>query len=394
MLPHVLRDHLRRSAPSDLTGSEWTWETDVAHRITYSSGAVRDLLGYAPEELIGRATESLLAVDEIERVGRLMSEGLAANEGWDNVDVVWRHADGSPILLRERVTPMLDADGEPVGLRGVRTLLNATTAVERSVAAARQRVLSVLEAGAVDIALQPIVDLTTGRVAGVESLARFPDGRDPEQWFRDARDTGLGLDLDRLCFTSALQLFDELPATVYLSVNASPELITTWLSVADLTEAQVPLDRLVIEITEHVQIADYREMHEALAPLREHGVRLAIDDTGAGYASFAHVLQLRPQIVKIDRSLIANVSRDAARRSLVTALVLLALDLGASVTGEGVERPAELEALAALGVDHVQGYLLARPRIEQAAWNRWWRRNWLAGAARARAHLAAHPAAG
>ena len=374
-----------------LSGSascEWTWETDRSHRITYSSEEVRELLGYAPDELIGRATATLLALDEIERVGRFMSEGLAKVTGWDDVDVVWRHADGSPVLMRERVTPMLDGHGNPVGLRGVRRLVTAFSAVERSVAAARQRVLSVLEAESVDIALQPIVDLTTGRLAGVESLARFPDGRGPEHWFRDARDAGLGLELDRLCFTSSLQLFDVLPDSAYLSVNASPELITTGLSVADLRAAGVPLDRLVIEITEHVQITDYGELHVALAPLREHGVRLAIDDTGAGYASFAHVLQLRPQIVKIDRSLIANVSLDAARRSLVTALVLLALELGASVTGEGVERPAELEALATLGVDQVQGFLLGRPRVEQTAWRRWWRRDWLAGAPHARARLA------
>ena len=388
MLPQVLRDHLRRFAPMEPDAAEWSWETDSSHRLTYSSPAVRDLLGYSPEELLGRATASLLALDEVDRVGRLMSEGLAGNTGWDNVDVVWRHVDGSPVLLRESATPLFGPDGAIVGLRGVRRLLIASAFVERSVVAARQRVLAVLEGGTVDIALQPIVDVATGRVAGVESLARFPDGRDPEQWFRDARDSGLGLDLDRLCFMSALQLFDQLPDSIYLSVNASPELIINGLSVSELTAAQVPLDRLVIEITEHVQITDYGELHEALAPLREHGVRLAIDDTGAGYASFAHVLQLRPHIVKIDRSLIANVSRDAARRSLVTALVLLALDLGASVTGEGVERPAEFEALATLGVDHVQGFLLGRPRLEQAAWNRWWRRDWLAGAPRSRARLA------
>lgn len=357
--------------------AEWTWETDSAHRLTYSSQAVRDLLGYAPEELIGRPIASLLAVDEVDRIARLMNDGLAGGTGWEDVDVVWRHADGSPVLLREHATALRDAAGRLTGLRGVRRLVVTSSAAQRSVAAARQRVQSVLEVGGVGIALQPIVDLTTGRVAGVESLARFPDGRGPEQWFRDARDTGQGLDLDRLCFTMALSVFDRLPDSVYLSVNASPELISRGLSADELRAANVPLDRLVVEITEHVPIGDYRELHEALAPLREHGVRLAIDDTGAGYASFAHVLQLRPHIVKIDRSLIVNVSSDAARRSLVTALVLLALDLGATVTGEGVERPAELETLATLGVDHAQGFLLGRPRVDQAAWNRWWRRSWV-----------------
>ena len=379
MHPHQLRDHLHWHVPDGWDGAEWTWETDSAHRFTYSSPAVRELLGYLPEEVIGRTTESLLAVDEVERVGRLMDTGLDTGSGWDNVDVVWRHVNGSPVVLRERATPLLDATGLVVGYRGTRCLLMTNAAAQRSVAAARQRVVSLLEDASVDIALQPIIDLTTGAIAGVESLARFPDGRGPDHWFRDARETGLGLDLDRLCFSAALAVFDLLPETVYLSVNASPELITRGLRVPDLLAAGVPLDRLVIEVTEHVPIADYRELHEALAPLREHGVRLAIDDTGAGYASFAHVLQLRPHIVKIDRSLIVNVSRDAARRSLVTALVLLALDLGATVTGEGVERPAELEALANLGVDHVQGFLFARPRVEHTAWNRWWRRDWLAG---------------
>ena len=389
MQPHELRDQLRWVVPGVNDAVEWVWETDSAHRVTYSSPAVRDLLGYGPEELIGRAVATLLAVDEVERVGRMLATGLTNGCGWEDVDVVWRDRDGAPVLLRERATPVRDAAGLVVGFRGTRRLLVANADADRSVAAARQRVVSVLEERSVDVALQPIIDLTTGEVAGVESLARFPDGRGPDEWFRDAREAGLGLDLDRLCFCAALALFDLVPESVYLSVNASPELIVHGLSVNELLAAQVPLDRLVIEVTEHVPIADYRELHEALAPLREHGVRLAIDDTGAGYASFAHVLQLRPHIVKIDRSLVVNVSRDAARRSLVTALVLLALDLGATVTGEGVERPAELEALANLGVDHVQGFLLGRPRVDHAAWNRWWRRNWLAEPAHRRPRLAA-----
>jgi len=114
-----------------------------------------------------------------------------------------------------------------------------------------------------------------------------------------------------------------------------------------------------------------------LAPARERGVRLAVDDTGAGYASLNHVLQLRPDIIKIDRSLITGLSSDPARRSLVTALVLLALDLGASVTAEGVETPQELETLASLGVDDAQGYLLARPTTNALRWRHWYDRNWL-----------------
>ena len=114
-----------------------------------------------------------------------------------------------------------------------------------------------------------------------------------------------------------------------------------------------------------------------LAPLRERGLRVAVDDTGAGYASLSHVLSLRPDVVKLDRSLIAQVAHDPARRSLITALMLLSLDLGATVTAEGVETAGELDVLVSLGIDHVQGYLLAHPTTDVERWEKWWARNWL-----------------
>lgn len=237
--------------------------------------------------------------------------------------------------------------------------------------AARQRVDHVLQRRQLDIALQPVVDLTTGRLAGTEALARFRDGRAPDIWLAEAVDTGQGLALDRLTFMSAVQQLKRLPAHCYLSVNATPELILDGQLGDWLNGQQVPLERLVIEVTEHVKIASYAELHVCLAQLRECGVRLAIDDTGAGYASFNHVLQLRPDIIKIDRSLIANITEDAARRSLVTALVLLALDLNATVVAEGVETPSELTTLAALGIDCAQGFLLARPSTDHGRWRRW-----------------------
>jgi EAL domain-containing protein (putative c-di-GMP-specific phosphodiesterase class I) len=237
--------------------------------------------------------------------------------------------------------------------------------------AARHRVADAIERRRVHIALQPIIDLTTGRLAGAEALARFPDGRPPDEWFGEATETGQVLDLDALTFTSALDLLNTLPEHCYLSVNASPELLMRGDLVRRLDEQHVPLDRLVIEVTEHVKISSYGDLHTRLAVLRERGVRLAIDDTGAGYASFNHVLQLKPDIIKIDRSLIVDITDDAARRSLVTALVLLALDLDASITAEGVETASELETLATLGVDCAQGYLLARPSTDRARWTAW-----------------------
>lgn len=237
--------------------------------------------------------------------------------------------------------------------------------------AARQRVVDVLARRDVGVALQPVIDLTTGRMAGAEALARFADGRPPDIWLAEACETGQGLALDQLAFTSAVRHLQELPTSCYLSVNATPELIVHGQLTDVLTGEETPLERVVIELTEHVKIVSYADLHQCLAQLRERGVRLAVDDTGAGYASFNHVLQLRPDIIKIDRSLIANVDSDPARRSLITALVLLALDLDATVVAEGVETMAELSMLASLGVDCAQGYLLARPSTERSRWSRW-----------------------
>ncbi len=238
-------------------------------------------------------------------------------------------------------------------------------------AAARHRVADLVDQRGVEIALQPIIDLATGRLVGAEALARFPDGRCADTWFEEASTTGQALDLDRLAFTSACRASSALPEGCYLSVNATPELLLSGNLVATLVEQHVPLHRLVIEVTEHVKISSYGDLKACLLELRERGARLAIDDTGAGYASFNHVLQLRPDIIKIDRSLIADLTEDPARRSLVTALVLLALDLDATVVAEGVETASELTTLGALGVDYAQGYLLARPSTDRLRWERW-----------------------
>ena len=258
-----------------------------------------------------------------------------------------------------------------VARRRLRQTLQAPPPSAAAHEAARQRVDHVLQRRAVDVALQPVIDLTTGRITGAEALARFSDGRPPDIWLAEAVETGQGLAMDRLAFTAAVRHLKRLPEHCYLSVNATPELIVHGKLTELLLAQHVPLERLVIELTEHVKIASYADLHAGLAQLRERGVRLAVDDTGAGYASFNHVLQLRPDIIKIDRSLIASANADPARRSLITALVLLALDLNATVVAEGVETMAELSTLASLGVDCAQGYLLARPSTEQSRWGLW-----------------------
>ena len=228
------------------------------------------------------------------------------------------------------------------------------------------------------IALQPIVDLATGRWVAVEALARFPDGVRPDHWFADAHEAGVGTELEVRALERAVSLLPALPDSVELSVNASPALVLDRRFGEVIERCGEAAGRLVVEITEHESVSHYEDIRAALLPHRERGVRLAVDDTGAGYSSFAHVLRLRPDVIKMDRSLLADIDHDAARRAFVTAVVLMALELGARVTAEGVETAAELDTLATLGVDTVQGYLLARPSTEPAVWARWAERDWLA----------------
>jgi PAS domain S-box-containing protein len=358
------------------TSQDWIWEADTQLRFTYCGPRVTGLLGYQPDDLIGVSMPSLMGPAEATRGNDILADARTALDGWRDQEATWRHADGHLVSLEGSAAPIRDESGALVGFRGCRRLATTSLAVQRSLAAARDRLTAALATADLDIALQPIASLATGRLVGVEALARFRDGRGPDAWFTEARETGQALALDKTAFLAALDTIDHLPPDCYLSVNASPEVLTDPHFVQTLADSQVPMERLVVEITEHVMIDRYDHIRAALLPLRERGLRLAIDDTGAGYASFRHVLQLHPDIIKVDRSLVADLATDPARRALISALVLLARELDASVTGEGVETATELTALAALGVDAAQGWLLARPTIDRDRWAAWQQETW------------------
>jgi PAS domain S-box-containing protein len=362
------------------TSVDWLWETDSEHRLTYSSDGVLHLLGYQPDELLGRTFASMISDRDQLTVQGALCEAALAGEGWEGLDRTWRHADGSTVLLRGSAAPITDRRGRLVGYRGTRRSITDAETVELGLGPTRVRIATVLRDRTMTTALQPIVDLDSGLLAGVEALARFEDGRSPHVWFGEALKTGQALELDAFAFHAALTTLAWVPPGCYLSVNATPELLLSGLLQRGLLDSGLPLDQLVIEVTEHAPVGCYPDLQRALSELRGRGVRLAVDDTGAGYASLSHVLQLRPSIIKIDRSLITDVSTDQARRSLVTALVLLGLDLGATVTGEGIETVEERSTLADLGVGFGQGYLLARPSTNRSDWQQWASRNWLSGA--------------
>jgi EAL domain-containing protein (putative c-di-GMP-specific phosphodiesterase class I) len=226
---------------------------------------------------------------------------------------------------------------------------------------ATERVQRMLDEETFAVVVQPIADLRTGRVVGVEALSRFnaaPD-RPPDGWFAEAKEVGLALELELKTVRRALELVAKLPRDMYLAVNLSPDTIASP-RFGELMDG-IPPDRIVLEVTEHAPVEDYEVLAKALDPFRARGCRLAVDDAGAGFASFRHILRLNPDVIKLDMTLTRNIDHDPARRALASGLISFASDLGAKIIAEGIENTSELGALRVLGVGLGQGYYLGRP---------------------------------
>lgn len=224
-----------------------------------------------------------------------------------------------------------------------------------------KRIRRALESeGVMEMVFQPIFSLS-GAVVGAEALARFriAPRRGPDLWFAEAGQVGLRLELELAAAAAALNELPGLPSETYLSVNVSPK---TLLSAAfrKLLKGSEP-DRVVIEVTEHAPIDDYKRLNTALDRLRALGVRLAVDDAGAGFASLRHILRLAPDFIKLDRTLINGIENNRSQQALAAGLISFAERIHATIIAEGIERAAEVDMLTSLGVGYGQGFFLARP---------------------------------
>jgi EAL domain-containing protein (putative c-di-GMP-specific phosphodiesterase class I) len=210
------------------------------------------------------------------------------------------------------------------------------------------------------VVYQPIVDLRTRTIVGAEALSRFedPQGRSPDLVFAEAASLDLALELEVAAIKDAVGAIDGLPPDAYLSLNCSHR-TASWPGLRELLRPVA--SRIVLEITEHEAVEDYDALIARLERLREDGCRLAIDDAGAGFASFRHALRLGPDIIKADISIVRGVDDDDGRRALASALVSFTHQMGMTIVAEGVETESELQTLLAIGVTHGQGYLLAPP---------------------------------
>lgn len=215
--------------------------------------------------------------------------------------------------------------------------------------------------GAPNLVMQPIVDVRGGEVVGYEVLSRFagPPNATPDRWFNAACAMGRGVELEVRVFEKALRLRTDLPPNTFLTLNVAPEALLDERLQRVLDGCS--MQGTVFELTEHSAVADYDLLGEAIRHVKSLGGFVAVDDAGAGYSSLSHILQLRPDFIKLDRSLIEGVHRSEAKSALVEMFGAFASRIDAWILAEGIEEPEELVRVVQLGVPLVQGYLLGKP---------------------------------
>ncbi len=349
------------------TAHGWVWQADADLRIVYASGGVQALLGHRSAELAGQD------VLEVLDAGARTTGGCPMAEWRDRVTEA-RHRDGTVRYLSSTVSVVRGRTGAVTGYRGFTADVTAETITalaqeERRSEAEEVRTRiqrAIRNPDSLRVLLQPIADLDRHRIAGMEALARFAEEpyRSPDVWFAEAWDVGLGEDLELHAVALAYARLPELPPHAYLAVNVSAQTLLDERFIGLLTGLGDEARRIVVEVTEHAAIDDYDALAGVLQRIRALGARLAVDDAGAGYASMQHILRLRPDIIKLDRSIVADSDLDPARFALIGAMASFATSLGITVVGEGVETSGELAALADNHISHAQGYYLARPAAD------------------------------
>ena len=242
--------------------------------------------------------------------------------------------------------------------RAAATVIEPGVIEARREAGVRARLTPVMSAGGPLVMLQPIVALPDGRRVGAEALSRFPTdwNQAPDVVFAEATSIGLGLELELLALRRAVELLWQVDG--YVAINFSPETLLSGRCVELLDD--LPAERIVLELSEHDPVDDYDELAAHISPLREQGMRLAIDDVGAGFSSLRHIVLTAPDVIKLDRSIVAGIATDRVLTTLARSLVDFGHGVGAKVVAEGIETVDDARALRAAGVDHGQGWLWAK----------------------------------
>lgn len=319
------------------TSREWVWAVDDQGLFTFCSPASADLLGWEASELLGQRYD--LVIDAGDLVRAKADVAAAAGPGWSGVVVRCRHRDGSAVWMEVSGMARPSTDGHGGGFEGTSRVLPPLTAREAIDSLSREQLQGMIGQDMLLTAFQPIHSLSTGKLLGVEALARFvdEDGAGAEFWFTEAAQVGLLGELEFAALETVLATAQGLPPGIYVALNISPETCLDPRLPGLLQRSGLPLKRLVLELTERLEVSEYGPLLSVLAPLRAEGLRIAVDDAGSGFASMRHVLHIRPDIIKLDRSLIAGIDDDLGQHALGAALVEFARQIGATLVAEGIE---------------------------------------------------------
>ncbi|MHB8959408.1 MAG: EAL domain-containing protein [Candidatus Limnocylindrales bacterium] len=319
--------------------------------------------GRSSQALVARAqsgpwTESVTAADSSYR-------SMLTGAGIEDLAFVPLAVEGEILGLLVTVPRRLGASISDEDLAALADLGAAAAAVigwqlaaRRADEVERQHIELVIRESRFSPVFQPIVELSSRLVVGVEALTRFASGIPPDAAFAAAARLGIGPELEAVTLEAALRHAVALPAAQGLHLNVSPRMVlagTRLEAILDATSRPIAL-----EITEHEEIPDYEALRAAIARL-PRTVHVSVDDAGAGFASLRHILELRPDSVKLDRGLVTGIDGDPARQALIAGMVHFARRAGCTLIAEGVETESERQALLDLGVEHGQGYLFGQP---------------------------------
>jgi EAL domain-containing protein (putative c-di-GMP-specific phosphodiesterase class I) len=315
---------------------------------------------FLPEVSSGRKPLSL-PFSESQHVGCVLAVPIVLTDGRTYGMLcglrIFPHPD-----LRKSDLEVMDAFAGIIAQR-ISSIVLAAEEVTRK----RTEIRAVIKQGQFAQVFQPVWNLEERRVTGYECLTRFNPTpyRTPDKWFNFAHDVGVGNELEIATIKGAMAQLSELRGDLLIGLNISP----TTLMCAQFSDVMEQIDpsRVVLEITEHQPIEDIDALLNVVAPYRMAGLQLAIDDVGARYAGMQMIVGIKPDIMKLDMSLIRDIDAEPAKRALARAMVSLASELGAKVVAEGIETQQELRTVMELGIERGQGYLLGRPVCPELA---------------------------
>ena len=221
------------------------------------------------------------------------------------------------------------------------------------------------------MAFQPIVDVSAGRVLAYEALARGTEGQ-AASTILDHTLHNNRYSIDQRCREKAIAMaatLGILNTGADLSVNFYPNAVYEPKQCLRRTfnaasSVGFPLSRIIFEVTEVEEVRDHDHLKNIMTEYQSHGLRVAIDDFGAGHSGLSLLSVFQPDMIKIDRKLVECIHERPASRAIVKSLVTVCRDLGIDIIAEGIEREAEMQVLCDLDVRWMQGYWFAEPAFE------------------------------